>query len=271
MQRQPEREAQTTQRAILRLHPATMLLHRRLYDRQPQASTARFPIPCFIGTVEGAEDLLAIVGTDTIAVVIYCWRRNLSLMRWLDILTPGILLAQAIGRMGNRINQELYGPATTLPWGFKINPKFPYMPPLTRPLDVPVEEYIAITRFHPTFYYEAIWNLIGFALVMIFGRRWRKRLFDGDIFLFYLIWYPLGRFLVEMFRPDAWISGFGGLATAQVISLALLIVASALLVIRHVRSRGPDSAGGDGQEHTVSDAPANPGDDTLEHLTDDSV
>lgn len=206
-----------------------------------------------------------------IAVILYCWKSKLKLVRWLDILTPGILLAQAVGRMGNRINQELYGPPTTLPWGFKINPKFPYMPPLTRPLDVPVEEYIAITRFHPTFYYEAIWNLVGFALVMIFGRRWRKRLFDGDIFLFYLIWYPLGRFLVEMFRPDAWISGFGGLATAQVISLALLIVASALLVIRHVRSRGSDSVGGVEQEGSVSDAPAVPADDSLERLTDDSI
>ncbi|MEZ4766921.1 MAG: prolipoprotein diacylglyceryl transferase [Caldilineales bacterium] len=206
-----------------------------------------------------------------IAVILYCWRRNLKLIRWLDILTPGILLAQAVGRMGNRINQELYGPPTTLPWGFKINPNFPFMPPLTRPPDVSMEDYIAVTRFHPTFYYEAIWNLVGFALVMIFGRRWYKRLLDGDIFLFYLIWYPLGRFLVEMFRPDAWISGFGGLATAQVISIALLITSSVILVFRHVRSRGSGSAGGDGEVPVASDAPANPGDDNLERLTDESL
>ena len=86
--------------------------------------------------------------------------------------------------------------------------------------------------------YDSPIGMIGFALVMIFGRRWYKRLLDGDIFLFYLIWYPLGRFLVEMFRPDAWISGFGGLATAQVISLALLVVAVVILVVRHVRNRG---------------------------------
>ena len=188
-----------------------------------------------------------------IAVILYCWRRHLSLVRWLDILTPGILLAQAIGRMGNRINQELYGPPTTLPWGFKINPNFPYQPPLTRPLDMSMEDYIAITRFHPTFYYEALWNLLGFALVMIFGRRWYKRLLDGDIFLFYLIWYPLGRFLVEMFRPDAWISGFGGLATAQVISLGLLVTAVVLLVVRHLRSRKSPSAAA---ESTADDANA---------------
>lgn len=222
-----------------------------------------------------------------IAIVIYCWRRKLSLVRWLDIVTPGILLAQAIGRMGNRINQELYGPPTTLPWGFKINPEFPYQPPLSRPLDVSVEEYIAATRFHPTFYYEAIWNLIGFALVMTLGRRWYKRLLDGDIFLFYLIWYPLGRFLVEMFRPDAWISGFGGLATAQVISLGLFLLAIVLLVVRHARKRG--AAGSDagdalpnlpadvselenaGSDGVVVEMPANPGDDAIQRLTDEGL
>lgn len=189
-----------------------------------------------------------------LAVVLYSWRRHLSLVRWLDILTPGILLAQAVGRMGNRINQELYGPPTTLPWGFKINPDFPFMPPLTRPLDVAMEQYIAVTRFHPTFYYEALWNLLGFALVMIFGRRWYKRLLDGDIFLFYLMWYPIGRFLVEMFRPDAWISGFGGLATAQVISVGLFLIAVVLLVVRHVRSRGAASAAAGGESPSVSPA-----------------
>ena len=61
---------------------------------------------------------------------LYTWRHHLSYpaMAWTSLL-PGVLLAQAIGRMGNRINQELYGPPTTLPWGFKINPKYPFQPP----------------------------------------------------------------------------------------------------------------------------------------------
>lgn len=223
-----------------------------------------------------------------IAIVIYCWRRKLSLARWLDIVTPGILLAQAIGRMGNRINQELFGPPTTLPWGFKINPNFPYQPPLTRPADVSMEDYIAATRFHPTFYYEAIWNLIGFALVMTLGRRWYKRLLDGDIFLFYLIWYPLGRFLVEMFRPDAWLSGFGGLATAQVISIGLMVLAIVLLVVRHARGRrgasadsaeaAPSNLPADAAElkaavssGAVDGIPANPSADSIQRLTDESL
>lgn len=177
-----------------------------------------------------------------IAMAVYCWRRKLILSRWLDIVAPGILLAQAVGRMGNFINQELYGPPTTLPWGFRINPKYPYQPPLTRPAGVPEAEYIASTRFHPTFFYEAIWNLIGFALLMWIGRRFYRRLRDGDIILMYLIWYPLGRIIIEMFRPDAWVTGIPGLTTAQFISLGAIVFAVIMLVLRH-RNWTPEPPG----------------------------
>ena len=169
--------------------------------------------------------------------------RKMIVSRWLDVVTPGILLAQAIGRMGNYINQELYGPPTTLPWGFKINPKFPFQPP-TEMLGKTQDEvlnYIAATRFHPTFFYEALWNLVGFGLVMWLGRKWYHKLRDGDLILFYLIWYPLGRIIVEMFRPDAWVTGVPGLATAQLISLGLMGFAIVALILRH-RNWKPDLA-----------------------------
>ncbi len=170
-----------------------------------------------------------------IALVLYVRWKKLSLPRWLDIVIPGVLLAQAIGRFGNFINQELYGPPTTLPWGFKINTNFPFQTPTEMLGRSPQEilAYVAATRFHPTFFYEALWNIIGFALIMVFGRRWYGRLRDGDIFLFYLIWYPVGRTIVEMFRPDAWVSGLPGLATAQLISLVLIAVGVVGLILRH--------------------------------------
>ena len=176
----------------------------------------------------------AVVG-GFIAIALYCWRQKLSLWRWLDIVVPGLLLAQAVGRLGNRINQELYGPPTDLPWGFRINPQYDYQIPVEMLGRSPAEiqNYIANTRFHPTFYYEGLWNLLGFALVMWGGRRFQRRLRDGDIFLFYLIWYPLGRFGVEMLRPDAWISGLGGLTTAQVISIISIVGAIVVLILRH--------------------------------------
>jgi phosphatidylglycerol:prolipoprotein diacylglycerol transferase len=170
-----------------------------------------------------------------IALILYVRWKKLSLPRWLDIVIPGVLLAQAMGRFGNFINQELYGPPTTLPWGFKINTNFPFQTPTEMLGRSPQEilEYVLVTRFHPTFFYEALWNLVGFILVMVLGRKLYPKLRDGDIFLFYLIWYPLGRLIVEMFRPDAWVTGLPGLATAQLISLGLMAIGIVGLILRH--------------------------------------
>jgi phosphatidylglycerol---prolipoprotein diacylglyceryl transferase len=166
---------------------------------------------------------------------------HLKLSRWLDILTPGLLLAQAIGRMGNRINQELFGPLTNLPWAFHINPNYPCQEPVGSPMACGLPErltdaarqWYAQNGFHPTFFYEALWNLVGFALVMILGRKLVRWLRDGDVFLFYLMWYPLGRFWVEMFRPDAW--RMGTLATAQWIAIGAFVVGFVGIIVNHLR------------------------------------
>ena len=167
-------------------------------------------------------------------------RVRLNFWRWLDIATPGLLLAQAIGRMGNFINQELYGPPTNLPWAFRINPLFPCQEPAGSPqacgladrLTPDARAWYAAQGYHPTFFYEALWNVIGFALVMILGRKLVNWLRDGDIFFMYMIWYPVGRFWVEMFRPDAW--RLGSLATAQWIALIVALLGIAGLIVNHV-------------------------------------
>ena len=183
------------------------------------------------------------VAGGVLAVVLYAWRNKLVLPRWLDIPTPGLLVAQAIGRMGNRINQELYGPATDRPWAFYINPKFPCQEPPGSPmacglpdrLTDAAREWYARNGFHPTFFYEAIWNVAGFLLLWFGGRALVGKLRDGDIFLSYLAWYGIGRFWVEMFRPDAW--RMGALATAQWIGLGMVVVGVAGIVVNHVRRR----------------------------------
>lgn len=182
----------------------------------------------------------AVIG-GVLAVAIYARRHQLRLLRWLDILTPGLLLAQAIGRMGNRINQELYGPVTNLPWAFHINPAYPCQEPtgspaacgvIDRPNDA-ARQWYAAHGFHPTFYYEALWNVAGFALLWLASRRLKHWLRDGDIFCLYLIWYPLGRFWVEMFRPDAW--RMGALATAQWFAIGGMALGVLGLLINHAR------------------------------------
>jgi phosphatidylglycerol:prolipoprotein diacylglycerol transferase len=174
----------------------------------------------------------------------------LNLWRWLDIGAPGVLLGQAIGRFGNFVNQELYGPPTTLPWAFHINPRYPCQLPPNLPAgiqpcgsaDLTPEtlQWYATHGFHPTFFYESAWTLLMFFVLLYLARRLAPRLKDGDVFLGYFIVYPLGRLWIEAFRPDAW--RIGALATAQWISILSIVLASALLIIRHRSGRSRQGA-----------------------------
>lgn len=196
----------------------------------------------------------AVIG-GVLAVLIYTRISHLNLLRWLDIPAPGLILAQAIGRMGNRFNQELYGPPSDAPWAFHINPTYPCQEPAGSPmacgvsdrLDSTARQWYATHGFHPTFYYEAAWNVVGFALLWFLARRLKNWLRDGDVFLMYLIWYPLGRFWVEMFRPDAW--RLGTLATAQWFSILGIVIGTVGLIVNHLRplpGAGEPVSGGPG-------------------------
>lgn len=134
----------------------------------------------------------------SIALWLFARVRKLDPLPYLDAIALGLPLAQAIGRWGNFINQELYGPPTTLPWGLRIDRVHriaPYNDYSTYPES---------TRFHPLFLYESLWNFIGFGIIFWLSRRFDKQLKDGDIALMYLIWYPLGRFFIEFLRTDSW-------------------------------------------------------------------
>lgn len=107
-----------------------------------------------------------------------------------DALAPGLLLAQAIGRFGNWFNQELYGLPTDLPWGLEID-----YPNPAWPVGLPEG-----TLFHPTFLYEVIWNLLGVAVLLWAGKRFRLQW--GRLFGVYLVWYSAGRIVWESIRID---------------------------------------------------------------------
>ncbi len=166
-----------------------------------------------------------------IGIIYIIWRRRLALLRWLDIVTPGVLIAQAIGRWGNYANQELYGgPTGSAWWGITIAPEFRVK---TGKIDfTDLAAYPPDTRFHPTFFYESAWNFIGFILLMWAGRRFQNRLRDGDILAGYLFWYGVGRGWVELlFRPDAWT--IGALPTAVWVSIGLMSAAALIVLVNH--------------------------------------
>ncbi len=182
-------------------------------------------------TILGAQGLGifgAVIG-GALGIIIYTRLRHLSTWRWLDIVAPGLLLAQAIGRWGNFFNQELYGRPTDLPWAITI------------PLSHRLPEHVQFETFHPLFFYEFSLNLIGAVLLLTLGRKFKNWLHDGDVFLGYMIWYGCVRFGLEGLKPDVW--EIGGFPTARWITLAAVLVATALLVYRH-RRRKP-APGGD--------------------------
>jgi phosphatidylglycerol:prolipoprotein diacylglycerol transferase len=171
----------------------------------------------------------AVIG-GALGVAIYAYFNQLPVLTLLDLGAPGLALGQAIGRWGNFINQELYGPPTGSDWfGLRI--------PLENRLDI-YRTLPPDTLFHPTFLYESLWSLLLFITLAVIGRKMRGRLRPGDIFGGYVIGYPLGRFWIEFFRPDAWM--IGPLATAQWIAIASVLVGIAFIVIRH-RLAGPPS------------------------------
>ncbi len=171
----------------------------------------------------------AIVG-GILGATLYTWRAGLRPLQWLDYGAPGLALGQFIGRWGNFVNQELYGPPTELPWGVKIDPAhriIPYNNLSTYPPD---------TLFHPTFLYESLWCLVTFIVLALVAQKLKDELLEGDILLGYLVLYPLGRFLIEYLRPDAWM--IGPIAAAQLFAAICVLVSIALLIVRHASTRG---------------------------------
>ncbi|KFI62946.1 prolipoprotein diacylglyceryl transferase [Bifidobacterium cuniculi] len=117
-----------------------------------------------------------------------------------DAIAPALLVAQAIGRLGNWFNQELYGKPTTLPWGLKLNDTGTAIGNVEQCYDG--ASCPTGTLFHPTFLYEMIWNLVGAALLVWIGHHLARKLKAGSLFALYVMWYTLGRTWIEMLRID---------------------------------------------------------------------
>jgi phosphatidylglycerol---prolipoprotein diacylglyceryl transferase len=160
----------------------------------------------------------AVIG-GLLALWVYARRHKLPFLLWLDILAPSVALGQAIGRWGNFFNQELYGAPTQLPWAIFIDSQH----------RLPGFENQAM--YHPLFLYESLWNLANVFLLLWVGRKFSNKLSTGDIFLFYLVTYPLCRFMLEFLRLDS--SQLGGINANQTFMLIVMIVSVAFLLWKH--------------------------------------
>ena len=141
-------------------------------------------------------------------------KEGISFIDIMDIVAAPLVLGQAIGRWGNYFNQEAYGSLAPQGWGF--------------PFAVYIED---LNEWHlATFFYECVWNLLVFAFLMWYSRKRRK---PGNVFLFYLAGYGLGRMVIEQFRADSLWLVPGMIRISQLLSFIFLVGAGSILFFRY--------------------------------------
>jgi prolipoprotein diacylglyceryl transferase len=178
------------------------------------------------------EGGLAIYGAlllGTIGAIIGAKVSGVRFLSFADAIAPGVILAQAFGRLGNYFNQELFGLPTDAPWGLEIR-----SPNEAIPIGLP-----AGTLFHPTFLYEIIWNLAGLAMLLLLENRLKLRW--GQTFAVYLAIYSIGRFWIEGIRIDP-SEAFLGLRTNQWAAVAVFLLAAALIFWSKKRHPGIETS-----------------------------
>ncbi|MDE1566351.1 prolipoprotein diacylglyceryl transferase [Actinotignum sanguinis] len=136
----------------------------------------------------GGLGIWGAVALGGVGAWIGCRRNGVRLLPFADALAPGLLIAQAIGRLGNYFNQELFGGPTALPWGLEVDAAH-------RPAGFPPDQL-----FHPTFLYESLWCLGGAVVLLLLEKRFH--LVAGQLFAAYVIAYTLGRVWIENLRID---------------------------------------------------------------------
>ena len=150
---------------------------------------------------EGGLGIWGAIALGAVGAWIGCKRKGIPLPVFADAVAPGVVVAQAIGRIGNYFNQELYGGPTTLPWGLEIYQRINPNTQLEDPLSGVAIDHTPIAIVHPTFLYELLWNL-GVALLVVYVDR-KMRLGHGRAFALYVAGYTLGRTWIELMRTDA--------------------------------------------------------------------
>ena len=182
---------------------------------------------------EGGLGIPGGIALGALAGVLYARHKKLPLGDLADAIAPALPLAQAIGRLGNWFNQELFGGPTSLPWALEIDPQH-------RP-----DRYLDAATFHPTFLYEGLWNLGLMTLLILVDRK--RVLRPGSVFWLYVAGYATGRLWVEAMRIDP-ASLILGVRVNIWTSLIALAVALTIVVVRGKRRPEDDEPGTDALE-----------------------
>ncbi|MEO6604066.1 MAG: prolipoprotein diacylglyceryl transferase, partial [Aeromicrobium sp.] len=177
----------------------------------------------------GGLGIWGAVAGGAVGALIACRRYGVSFSSVADALAPGLLVAQAIGRIGNYFNQELFGKPTTKPWGLEIDV-------VNRP-----DGYAQFATFHPTFLYELLWNLAAAAVLIAIDRK--VKLTGGRAFALYVMLYTAGRFWIEQLRIDT-VNHIGPFRLNVWTSIILFLLATAYFIATRKRTREPAESAG---------------------------
>ena len=160
--------------------------------------------------------------------------KKMSMLKFADSGVLGLLIGQSIGRWGNFVNCEAFGGYTDNLLAMRLNVENVNSSMISAELwaNKIVENGITYIQVHPTFFYESMWNLLVFAMLMALRKRLRRK---GDLTCLYLLLYGLGRMVIEGLRTDSLM--WGPVRVSQALSLALCIASAAVLVIRAVHAR----------------------------------
>ena len=194
---------------VLWITPFAFLCARAYYCAFSWELYADDPISVFYIWQGGIAIYGGVLGA-VIGMIVFCRIKKISLGATLDLVLLGFLIGQAIGRWGNFFNREAFG-AETDAW-------------LRMGLYSPLTD--TVTYHHPTFLYESLWNAAGFAVLHFLSK---KRTFDGQIALGYVLWYGLGRTFIEGLRTDSLYIPGTGLRVSQVLAAVSCIAAAAVL------------------------------------------
>jgi prolipoprotein diacylglyceryl transferase len=165
----------------------------------------------FLYIWEGGLAIFGALILGSVGAYFGCRQVGLRFTAFLDAVAPAMLLAQAFGRLGNYFNHELFGMPTSLPWGLQIESSN-----AAYPTGLPEG-----TLFHPTFLYEIIWNVVGVAVILLVDRRFQLQW--GRVLALYLIWYGIGRSVLESIRVDTSETFFGVRTNVWMAFLAILL------------------------------------------------
>ena len=165
----------------------------------------------------------AVIG-GVIAFTLVCRYKKKPLFKMYDCAAPGLILGQIIGRWGNFFNAEAYGIAESYDFlGKKFDiASFSENNPLRMTIDG--------MTVHPTFLYESLWNLVGFILMNVF---FKKKTFDGEVLLWYLTWYGIGRCLIEGLRGDSLY--LGNLRVSQLLAFICFVAGIAAIIVLRIK------------------------------------